>query len=166
MQPSQEGAETPPDGDRTGQDTPRLSGQRVIIVAFVAAVLIAVTVIMVGVFLISNRSDDPNACDADPAVCNVVHQYAAAFNSRDAGAIVLLLTPDGLQRLLGVTTRAELEQRLALLTDADRIRKVEISRVNVEGDEATVVARFVREDEGSNAVFSLVRVDGEWRIER
>ncbi|MGB2696131.1 MAG: hypothetical protein WBD55_13225 [Dehalococcoidia bacterium] len=161
MRPSADETVTPPDGER-----PRPSGQRVIIVAFAAAVLIAVTVILIGVVLIASRGDDQHACEADPAVCNVVRQYAAAFNARDAGAIVGLLTADGLRQLLGVTSETDLAQRLARLTDADRIRKVEISRVNIEGDEATVVARFVREDEGSNAVFSLVRAGGRWRIDR
>lgn len=160
MPPAQDDRASPPDNAQ------RISGQRLIIVAFVVAIAIAVVVILTGVFLIVDPGAGEGACDDQPQVCEVVHTYARAFNARDAAALIELLTPRGLRELLGVTNRAELEQRLARLTEADRIRDVEISRVSVRGDEATVVVRFVREDEGSNAVFSLVREGSAWRIDK
>lgn len=160
MRSSADEAVTPPDGER-----PRLSGQRAVIALFVVVIAVAIVVIFVGLIVIAGRGEG-DACDTEPEVCQVVRDYAAAFNARDAATVVELLTERGLRGLLDVSTREELEQSFARLTEADRIRDVEISRVNVEGDRATVVARFLREDEGSNAVLSLVRRDGRWRIDR
>lgn len=158
-------------GDPTpGSNTPaaagkRLSGARFVLISFAVTIAVAAIVILAGVLVIADRGDPEEACATEPDVCSTVHDFVAASNERDARGLQEVLTEDGMQALLGVASREELEQRLQLLSPADKIDSVEINRVGLNGDEAQVVARLFRGDDEFPALYRLIRSDGDWLID-
>ena len=146
-------------------DARRLSGPRFVVGLLGAPVVVAVIVILIGVIVIANRDED-EACGQEPAVCATVRDYAAAFNARDASGLSQVVTSHGLRTLLDAASEEELAQRLQLLSSADRIEGVEVTRVSIEDDRALAVALYTQRDEEFNAVYQLVRQDGRWLIDR
>ena len=147
-------------------DARRLSGPRFVVGLLGAPVVVAAIVILIGVIVVANRGDEDGACDQAPAVCAAVRDYAAAFNARDASGLSQVVTSHGLRTLLDAASEEELAQRLQLLSSADRIEGVEVTRVSIEDDRALAVALYTQRDEEFNAVYQLVRQDGRWLIDR
>ncbi len=160
MRPSGE-LEPPPPND----EKPRLSGQRFLVAAFAISVGVSAIVIVVAALAVVFREDADTTCLEAPAVCSAVRDYTAALNERDAGALLDVLTDSGLRSLLAVASEAELEQRLRLLSPADRMEGVEITKISVEEDSATVIAVFSQRDEEFTAIYLLVRSDDRWLID-
>ena len=146
-------------------ERPRLSGQRFLVAAFAISVGVSAIVVVVASIAVVFRGDVDTTCQEEPAVCSAVRDYTAALNERDADGLLDVLTDSGLRSLLAVTSEAELEQRLQLLSPADRMEGIEIRQMRIEQDSATVIAVFTQRDEEFTAIFSLVRSEGRWLID-
>ena len=142
-----------------------MSGARFIIIVFAGTVAVAAVVILAAVLVIADAGDPEKACVSEPAVCSTVREFVAARNERDANALFEILTEEGMASLLGVDSREELEQRLQLLSPGDQIEGIQINRVSLRGDEATVVARLRQGDDEFPAVYRLIRDGDGWLID-
>ena len=160
MRPSGE-LEPPPPND----EKPRLSGQRLLVAAFAISVGVSAIVVVVATLAVILRDDVDTTCLEAPAVCTAVRDYTVALNERDADGLLNVLTDSGLRSLLAVTSEEELEQRLQLLSPADRMEGIEITQMSIERDSAIVIAVFIQRDEEFTAVYLLVRSDGRWLID-
>ena len=160
MRPSGESEPPPPPND----ERQRLSGQQFVVVAFAISIGVAAIVVFVAAFAVAGRGDADTTCQEEPAVCTAVLDYTAALNERDADGLLNVLTDSGLRSLLDVTSEEELEQRLQLLSPADRMEDIEITQMSIESDSAIVIAVFTQRDEEFTAIYLLVRSDGRWLI--
>ena len=142
-----------------------MSGARFIIIVFAGTIAVAAVVILAAVLVIANVDDAEDVCVSEPAVCSTVREFVAARNERDANALFEILTEEGMASLLGVDSREELEQRLQLLSPGDQIEGIQINRVSLRGDEATVVARLRQGDDEFPAVYRLIRDGDGWLID-
>jgi hypothetical protein len=161
MRPSGESEPSPPPSD----ERQRLSGQRFVIAAFAISIGVAAIVVLVAALAVVVRGDADTTCQEEPAVCTAVRGYTVALNERDADGLLNVLTDSGLRSLLNVTSEEELEQRLQLLSPADRMEGIEITQMSIERDSAIVVAVFTQRDEEFTAIYQLVRSDGRWLID-
>ena len=135
------------------------------IAAFAISVGVAAIVVLVASLAVALRGDGETTCQEELAVCTAVREYTAALNERDVEGLLSVLTDNGLRSLLDVTSGEELEQRLLLLSPADRMEGVEITQMSIERDSAIVIAVFTQRDEEFTAVYLLVRSDGRWLID-
>ena len=161
MRPSGESEPPPPPND----ERQRLSGQRFVVAAFAISIGVAAIVVLVASLAVAFRGDGETTCQEELAVCTAVRDYTAALNERDVEGLLSVLTDNGLRSLLDVTSEEELEQRLQLLSPADRMEGVEITQMSVERDSAIAIAVFTQRDEEFTAIYLLVRSDDRWLID-
>ena len=147
-------------------DKRRFSGQQVILAGFAIAVAVAVVVILAGIFALGTAGDT-SSCAEEPGVCDSVETFVQAFQSQDAQTVAAMMTPHGLEALLGVGSAGELAAQFERLPSTSIVgQEYEITRVELTAeDRATVIVRFGDDEDGQNAVYRLVRTPEGWRID-
>ena len=143
-----------------------IPGWRVVLAFLAIAGGIALTVIIVGTIAIrgSDTGSQPNTAP-EAAARTAVLDYTEALNARDADQLAGLMTANGLFQRWNARTTAELEARLASLTDEDRTEDMRVTSIRVNDERALVTTRFTWRDQDQEAVFRLLLVDGRWLID-
>ena len=146
-------------------DEGRVPGSRVILA--VAGVAAAVSAVVVTAFVLF--ADVPNnpdvACVDTPQLCNTLRDYAAAWNDRDAGGMLTLMTDRGLQTVLRVASEEELIENFSDLPRNDLIEELRIASVTLDGDTAEVRIQYRRLNQSFDDSYRLVQSDGRWLID-
>ena len=142
-----------------------MPGSRVILA--VAGVAAAVSAVVVTAFVLF--ADVPNnpdvACVDTPQLCNTLRDYAAAWNDRDAGGMLTLMTDRGLQTVLRVASEEELIENFSDLPRNDLIEELRIASVTLDGDTAEVRIQYRRLNQSFDDSYRLVQSDGRWLID-
>ena len=116
----------------------RVPGSRVILA--VGGVAAAISAVVIAAFvLFADVPDDPDvACVDTPQLCDTLRDYAAAWNNRDAGGMLTLMTDRGLQTVLRVASEEELIESFSDLPRTDLIEELRIASITLDGDTAEV----------------------------
>ena len=142
-----------------------MPGSRVILA--VGGVAAAVSAVVVTAFvLFADVPNDPDvACVDTPQLCNTLRDYAAAWNDRDAGEMLTLMTDRGLQTVLRVASEEELIENFSDLPRNDLIEELRIASVTLDGDTAEVRIQYRRLNQSFDDSYQLVQSDGRWLID-
>lgn len=146
-------------------DEGRVPGSRVILA--VGGVAVAISAVVITAFvLFADVPDDPDvACVETPQLCNTLREYAAAWNDRDAGEMLTLMTDRGLQTVLQVTSEEELIENFSDLPRTDLIEELRIASITLDGDTAEVRVQYRRLNQSFDDAYRLVQSDGRWLID-
>ncbi len=152
------------DEPRPPADTGRTPGYRVVLAVGGVAFTIA-AVIIAFAFLVDIPSDPDAPCVEAPQVCNTLRDYAGAWNGRDAGEMLTLMTDRGLRAVLRVTSEEELIEGFRDLPQTDLIEELRITSIRLDGDTAEARIQYSRLNQPFDDAYRLVRSDGRWLID-
>ncbi|MCH8065697.1 MAG: nuclear transport factor 2 family protein [Chloroflexi bacterium] len=146
-------------------DDGRVPGSRVILA--VGGVAVAISAVVIAAFvLFADVPNDPDvACVETPQVCGTLRDYATAWNNRDAGGMLTLMTDRGLQTVLRVASEEELIESFSDLPRTDLIEELRIASVTLDGDTAEVRIQYRRLNQSFDDAYQLVQSDGRWLID-
>ena len=146
-------------------DDGRVPGSRVILA--VGGVAAAISAVVIAAFvLFADVPDDPDvACVDTPQLCDTLRDYAAAWNNRDAGGMLTLMTDRGLQTVLRVASEEELIESFSDLPRTDLIEELRIASITLDGDTAEVRIQYRRLNQSFDDAYRLVQSDGRWLID-
>ena len=146
-------------------DEGRVPGSRVILAVGGVAVAISAVVITAFVLFADVPNDPDVACVDTPQLCDTLRDYAAAWNNRDAGGMLTLMTDRGLQTVLRVASEEELIESFSDLPRTDLIEELRIASVTLDGDTAEVRIQYRRLNQPFDNAYRLVQSDGRWLID-
>ena len=146
-------------------DEGRVPGSRVILAVGGVAVAISAVVITAFVLFADVPNDPDVACVDTPQVCGTLRDYATAWNNRDAGGMLTLMTDRGLQTVLRVASEEELIESFSDLPRTDLIEELRIASVTLDGDTAEVRIQYRRLNQPFDNAYRLVQSDGRWLID-
>ena len=146
-------------------DEGRVPGSRVILA--VGGVAVAISAVVITAFMLfADVPNDPDvACVETPQVCGTLRDYAAAWNGRDAGGMLTLMTDRGLRSVLEVTSEEELIESFSDLPRTDLIEELRITSITLDGDTAEVRIQYSRLNQPFDDAYRLVQSDGRWLID-
>ena len=143
----------------------RVRGSRVILAVGGVAVAISAVVITAFVLFTDIPNDPDVACVETPQICDTLRDYAVAWNDRDAGEMLTLMTDRGLQSILRVASAEELIESFGDLPGTDLIEELRITSITLDGDTAEVRIQYSRLNQPFEDAYRLVRSDGRWLID-
>ena len=105
----------------------------------------------------------------DPAdIEEVIRGWAKASNERDAKAFCNdYITQDFAERVTGASgknAREQCEKLFDVTQPGLEIEIIEVSQIEIDGDEATVTAVIRRQGQRARQVYELVKDGGDWKL--